>query len=55
MRCKLIILTFAISIVPAVANAALTTTIDIGKITCSQYLAMRLHCQASSLLGERLV
>ena len=27
-------------IVPAVANAALTTTIDIGKITCSQYLAM---------------
>ena len=40
MRCKLIILTFSISIVPAVANAALTTTIDIGKITCSQYLAM---------------
>ncbi len=40
MRCKLIILTFAISIVSAVANAALTTTIDIGKITCSQYLAM---------------
>ena len=38
MRCKLVILTFAISIVPAVAT--LTTTIDIGKITCSQYLAM---------------
>ena len=40
MRCRLVILTFAISIVPAAANAALTTTIDIGKITCSQYLAM---------------
>ena len=40
MRCKLIILTFAISIVPAVANAALATTVDIGRITCSQYLAM---------------
>jgi HdeA/HdeB family len=40
MRCRLITLAFAISIVPAVANAAPTTTIDIGKITCSQYLAM---------------
>lgn len=40
MRCRLIILAFAISVVPAVTNAAPTTTIDIGKITCSQYLAM---------------
>jgi hypothetical protein len=40
MRRSLIALAFAISIVPAAANAALTTTIDIGKVTCSQYLAM---------------
>jgi hypothetical protein len=38
MRCGLISLTFAISIVPVVANAQLT--IDMGKITCGQYLAM---------------
>jgi hypothetical protein len=38
MRCGLIGLTFAISIVPVVANAQLT--IDMGKITCGQYLAM---------------
>ena len=38
MRCGLISLTFAISIVPIVANAQLT--IDMGKITCEQYLAM---------------
>ena len=38
MRCRLIGLTFAISIVPIVANAQLT--IDMGKITCDQYLAM---------------
>jgi hypothetical protein len=38
MRCRLIGLTFAISIVPVVANAQLT--IDMGKITCDQYLAM---------------
>jgi hypothetical protein len=38
MRCGLISLTFAISIVPVVANAQLTN--DMGKITCGQYLAM---------------
>ena len=38
MRCGLISLTFAISIVPVVANAQVT--IDMGKITCGQYLAM---------------
>ena len=38
MRCRLIGLTFAISILPVVANAQLT--IDMGKITCDQYLAM---------------
>ena len=38
MRCGLISLTFAISIVPVVANAQLT--IDMGRITCGQYLAM---------------
>jgi hypothetical protein len=40
MKFSLISLTFAISIVPAVAHAAPTMTIDIGKITCSEYLAM---------------
>ena len=40
MRCRLIILTFAISILPAIANAAPSTTVDIRTITCSQYLAM---------------
>ena len=40
MGCRLIILAFAISIVPTIAHAAPTTTIDIGKITCSQYLDM---------------
>ena len=38
MRCRLISLAFAFSIVPVVANAQLT--IDMGKITCDQYLAM---------------
>jgi hypothetical protein len=38
MRCGLISLTLAISIVPVVANAQLT--IDMGKIRCDQYLAM---------------
>ena len=38
MKCRLIGLTFAISMVPIVANAQVT--IDMGKITCSQYLAM---------------
>jgi len=38
MRCRLISLTLAISMVPVVANAQLT--IDMGKITCGQYLAM---------------
>lgn len=38
MRPGLICLTFAISIIPAVANAQLT--IDMGRITCGQYLAM---------------
>jgi HdeA/HdeB family len=38
MRCGLISLTFAISIVPIAANAQLT--IDMGKIICEQYLAM---------------
>jgi HdeA/HdeB family len=40
MRCRLLVLALAISIAPAIANAALTATIDIGKITCSQYLDM---------------
>jgi hypothetical protein len=40
MRCRLIVLTFVIAIVPAVANAALSATVDIRRITCSQYLAM---------------
>lgn len=40
MRRSLIALAFAISIVPTAANAAPTATIDIGKVTCSQYLAM---------------
>jgi len=38
MRCRFIGLTFAIAMVPVVANAQLT--IDMGKITCGQYLAM---------------
>jgi hypothetical protein len=38
MRYGLISLTFAISFVPNIANAQLT--IDMGKITCDQYLAM---------------
>lgn len=37
---QLIHVTFAISIVPAVADAAPTLTIDIGKVTCGEYLAM---------------
>lgn len=40
MRCRLIILTFAILIVPAFASEALATTVDIRSITCSEYLAM---------------
>jgi hypothetical protein len=40
MRCRLIILTFAILIVPAFAGEALATTVDIRSITCSEYLAM---------------
>jgi hypothetical protein len=38
MRCRFIGLTLAISMLPVVANAQLT--IDMGKITCGQYLAM---------------
>ena len=38
MRSGLICLTFAISIIPAVANAQLT--IDMARITCGEYLAM---------------
>jgi hypothetical protein len=38
MRSGLICLTFTISIIPVVANAQLT--IDMGNITCGQYLAM---------------
>ena len=38
MKCRLIGLTFAISIVPVVANAQLT--IDMNRITCGEYLAM---------------
>ena len=38
MRSGLICLTFAISIIPVAANAQLT--IDMGRITCGQYLAM---------------
>ncbi len=40
MRCRLIVLTLAISMIPAVANAALVTTVDIRSITCSEYLAL---------------
>jgi hypothetical protein len=46
MRCRLIVLVVAISIVPAAASAAPTMTVDIGKITCSQYLAMELSLSA---------
>jgi len=55
MRCKLVVLTFAISIVPAVANAALTTTIDIGKITC--IISSHAACTVEQVLclDERLV
>jgi hypothetical protein len=38
MRSGLIGLTFAISIIPAVANAQLT--IDMANVTCGQYVAM---------------
>ena len=38
MRSGLICLAFAISTIPVVANAQLT--IDMGNITCGQYLAM---------------
>lgn len=38
MRGRFIGLTFVIAMVPVVANAQLT--IDMGKITCGQYLAM---------------
>ena len=40
MRRRLIILMFAILIVPAFASEALATTVDIRSITCSEYLAM---------------
>jgi hypothetical protein len=40
MRYRLIILTFAILIVPALAGAAFASTVDIRSITCSEYLAM---------------
>jgi HdeA/HdeB family len=38
MRSGLICLTFAMSMIPVVANAQLT--IDMGNITCGQYVAM---------------
>jgi HdeA/HdeB family len=38
MRTGLIGLTFAIAVIPAVANAQLT--IDMGNVTCGQYVAM---------------
>ncbi len=38
MKRRLICLTFAVSIIPVGANAQLT--IDMGKITCGQYVAM---------------
>ncbi len=34
------LLALAISMIPSFTNAAPTTTIDMGKITCGQYLAM---------------
>jgi hypothetical protein len=40
MRCRLNILTFAISIVPAFAGEVHATTVDIRSITCNEYLAM---------------
>jgi HdeA/HdeB family len=40
MRYRLIVLTFAISIVPVVMNTALAATVDVRSITCSEYLAM---------------
>ena len=38
MKSGLICLAFAVSLIPAVASAQLT--IDMGRITCEQYLAM---------------
>jgi hypothetical protein len=38
MRIGVIFLTFAISVIPAFASAQLT--IDVGNITCGQYVAM---------------
>ena len=38
MKSGLICLAFAVSMIPAAANAQLT--IDMGRITCEQYLAM---------------
>src|SRR5689334_12362204 len=40
MRYRSIILTLAISIVPAVINTARAATIDIRSVTCNEYLAM---------------
>ena len=40
MRCRLIVFTFAMLVVPAFANAALAGTVDIRSISCSEYLAM---------------
>jgi HdeA/HdeB family protein len=40
MRCRLIILTFAILVTPAFASAALATTVNMRSITCSEYLAL---------------
>jgi hypothetical protein len=40
MRYKLIILAFAISIVPAVVSPALAAAVDMRSISCSEYLAM---------------
>src|SRR4051812_14548853 len=40
MRCRSIILTFAILIIPAFAREAHATTVDIRSVTCGEYLTM---------------
>ena len=55
MTCRLIILTFAILIVPAFASKALATTVDIRSITCSEYLAMPGTVEQLLGLDDRLV
>ena len=55
MRCRLIILTFATLIVPALASEALATTVDIRSITCR--ISRHAGCTIEQVLGldDRLV